>query len=254
MCRVLEPNEDRFRREYGAIPMQGSTESFLSVALLQKATRPELTILREPGVAYTAAMDPGFTRNPWTFAIAGKRRCGERIKKSVVFTREWQGSPSNPLDPRVVLLDIKKHLLEYGVEGVESDRYEKFGLRSIGTDVGVYVYQRESTSTLLERCEQLETELADGLIELPEHKVMRADLLAAKRKLTANGFTMHLPDGSEYGMSGRHCDWVPTLSLVLSSCLADPVPVDTMPAHERAVWTKVEADARRRSDPFELES
>lgn len=218
----LEPDEDRWKREYAAIPMEGDELSLLSAALLERATRSvEGDLPREAGVTYTATQDPGFTRNAWTFCIAGKRWVEGRIKRSIILGREWRGSAAKPLDPAVVLGEIAPICRAYGVEAVESDQYERFSLASIGArpEIGLTVWVRDvSTAERLARYESMVTQFSDNEVDLPPHKQLRADLLAIKQKLTPNGFSIQLPHTPD----GRHSDFAPTVSMALHGCRIDP--------------------------------
>ena len=245
-CRKLERNEDRFLREYGAIPLEGDEESFLSVAMLDRATREDGILPRESGIYYVAAMDPGFTRNPWTFAIGCMRRTGEICKKTVVCWREWAGSPSKPLDPEKVLREIQELCVSYGCDGVETDQYEKFGLQSIAARIGFHVYIRELGATSsMAAYESLELEMADGGVELPPDANMRADLLSLRRKLTSGGFTMLLPETPD----GRHADWAPTLTKLFRNCQQEPETAK-LPTVDDVVFRHAQARQLTMSDPF----
>jgi hypothetical protein len=109
--RALERDEDRWKREYGAIPIEGDEASLLSAALVDRSTRTTAGDLpREKGVSYVAAMDPGFSRNPWTFVIAGKRLASDgRVKRSIVVAREWRGTSAQPNDPVEPATPIRKN-------------------------------------------------------------------------------------------------------------------------------------------------
>ena len=194
---ALERDEDRWRREYGAVPMEGDEASLLSAALLDRATRTEEgDVPREPGVSYVAAMDPGFVRNPWTFVIAGKRWVGGRIKRSIVVAREWRGTSDKPNDPAQVLGQIALLCRAYGVEVVESDQYERFGLSSIAErpEIGLYIRVCERSATeRLARYEALVTQASDGEIDLPPLKQLRATCLPFGRSSRPTGLRFTCP-------------------------------------------------------------
>ncbi len=122
---ALEPDEDRWRREYAAIPFEGDECSLLSAALIDRATRGTAGDLpREPGVTYFAAQDPGFTRNAWSFCVTAQRCVDGRVKRSVVAVREWRGTRERPLRPDDVLRDISVICRRgYGIDHVWTDQY-----------------------------------------------------------------------------------------------------------------------------------
>ena len=216
----LESNEDRWRREYGAIPFEGDEASLLSAALLDRSTRSTPGDLpRERGVYYVAAMDPGFVANAWTLVIAGKRLIEGRIKRSIVCTREYRGTSSAPNNPDTILADIAKVCRTYGIEGVLSDQYEKYSLAAVALRYGIGVWQPTGGAVeRLARYEGLVTQMSDGEVDLPPHKQLRADLLAIRQKLTPNGFTIHLPVTSD----GRHADFAPSVVLGLAHAETPP--------------------------------
>lgn len=255
---LLEKNEDVWRREYAAIPMEGDECSMLSAALLDAATR-ELTgdLPREPGVQYVAAMDPGFVQNPWTFAIAAKRWVqtpkGARLKRSVVAHREWRGSALRPNDPEAVMSAIATICRVYGVEVVESDQYERFGLQSIANRPEVQLVVRlpgGGAGANLARYEALVTQFSDGEIDIPPDRQVRADLLAIRQRLTPNGFTIALPQTPD----GRHADYAPTLALALAACVGEPVVARFEPTPGSTEWENAWLDrefaaAKRAKNP-----
>src|SRR5271165_6077592 len=217
-----EPNEDIWRREYAAIPLEGSEESLFSPTLLTRATReaPE-ELLREPGVIYVAAMDPALVRNAWTFAIACKRRVGARIKRSVVLTREWRGTALKPLRPDAILAEIALHCRRFGVDTVDSDESHGQSLAVIAERPEIDLMVRVIPTTApakIERFETLATWLADGEVELPPTAQVRADLLGVRRLLTPNGWVVRLSETPD----GRHCDHASSIPLALENARYEP--------------------------------
>jgi len=94
-------------------------------------------------------------------------------------------------------------------------------LRSLARQVGLHLIQltfveRERASMFM----TIRTQLDHGMVELPPVKEMRTDLLHVKKVPTPSGIGVKLPRTSD----GRHCDWAPTLMLVLSRILPDPDP------------------------------
>ena len=217
-----EPNLDTWRREYAAIPLEGSEESFFSPALLDAAERPSAgDVPRETGVLYHAAMDPALVRNAWTLAIAGRRWVAGRVRRSVVAVRQWQGSAAKPLRPDAVLVDAAALLRTYGLDVVDTDEFHGQSLAVIAErpDIDLVVRVNPTTSAgKIERYESLLTQFSDGQVELPKDPIVRADLLAVRRLLTPNGFVIRLPETPD----GRHCDYAPSVSMALSRCLVDP--------------------------------
>ena len=77
-------------------------------------------------------------------------------------------------------------------------------------------------------------------MDLPSDRLVRADLLAVRRVLTPNGFTIRLNETPD----GRHADYAAAISLGLMKCVVPPVvPVGADPDERiTAVW---EADRHR---------
>ena len=229
----LEQNEGRWRREYGAQPMDGNEDSLFSASLVDRCTRDVSGDLpAESGVDYVAAMDPGFVKNAWTFAIAGMRYVegiAPRFKRSVVVWREWRGTQERPLNPEHVLREIQALCRPFGLTFVWSDQYEQFSLHQIGArlDFGVSIVEGGHVAKLA-RYEELVTQMYDGEIDLPPDKQIRADLLAVRQKLTANGFTIQIPESPD----GRHADYAPTIAIALSKAVSEP---KVTPEQRRAI-------------------
>ena len=217
---ALERDERRRRREYGAEPTDETEFSLLSAIMLNKAQRPDNEpVPAEMGNHYVASMDPGFTRNAWTFAITSRRVVGAVVKRSVVFINEWRGSATQPLDPKVVLPEILAYCKEYDLDTVYTDQYERFSLNSIGQSIGLNVVAATWTAAdKLGAYESLETWFANGEVDIPPDKQLRADLLGIQSKITANGFTIKLQETGD----GRHCDYAPAVLLGLWKARSAP--------------------------------
>jgi len=246
--RKREPNELRWRREYGAIPLEGTEDGVFTSYLLDRATRDLPRIPYDPELSYVAWMDPATRGNAWTFAIATRRWVGELgseiCKGSIVTCCEWQGTPSHPLDPEVILAKIAAECRQYGIEAVHSDQHHADSLRSIGRRVGILVIIDPSTDrTKMTRYEGLSERLACGEIEIPPDKQLRADLLAVTRHLTPNGFTIRLPTTGD----GRHADYAPTVAGALGWRLLEPerpkVPILTAGDRAKAEAARLNAFA-----------
>jgi hypothetical protein len=226
--RQLERDERKWQREYKAVPTQETDQSMFTAVLLDRVTRATPgDVPKEGGVTYVAAMDPGYVRNPWTFVIAGKRLVGNRVKRSVVLAREWRGTDAYPNDPRRILREIAPLCRLYGIDGVYTDQYEKYGLQAIAEEpeiaIGVWVRDQNATARLASY-EALLMEISDDEVELPKHEQLRADLLAVRQRLTPNGFTVHLPQTPD----GRHADFASSVTLAIANCRIDPEVVEVV--------------------------
>lgn len=246
-----EPNEDIWKREYAAIPLEGSEEGMFAASLLSASSRADgKDVPREIGVFYNAAMDPALVRNAWTLAIAGRRWVEGKVRRSIVAFREWRGTSANPLRPDVVLREVAVLLRKYGLDVVDTDEFHGQSLAIIAErpDINIVVRVNPTTSAgKIERYESMLTQMSDGQLELPGDPRVRADLLAVRRLLTPNGFVIRLPETPD----GRHCDHASSISLALSKCLVDPEyvgPPRGTPAWHAAQIKAWEAQQEREAD------
>lgn len=191
-------------------------ESLFSATSVDACTRTVLTLPPKPGNTYYAAMDPATRGNGWTLAIA-TREAGKTV---VVRAEEWMGSKHEPLDPGIVLAEIAGILASYNLQSVDSDQWMGDALVTLGRQVGLNIATWRFTER--ERAEKylaIRTRLDSGELELPPVPKMRTDLLHVRKRLTPGGMSVVLPQTSD----GRHCDFAPTLMLVLSRLLPEPV-------------------------------
>lgn len=193
--------------------------SFYTAESIDRSTRKLPLILpRRPGNTYYAAMDPATRGNGWTLAIATR----EDDKIKVVRAEEWAGSSENPLDPGDVLAEIAGILLAYGLDRVDSDQVMGDALIKLGRQVGITISQwRYNEADRAKKHLAIRTRMDMGEVELPPIPQMRTDMLHIRKRITPGGIGVVLPQTSD----GRHCDWGPTLMLVLSRLLPDPVAV-----------------------------
>ena len=256
-------NEDEWLREYGAVPLEQSEHGLFSSALLTRAERADAADIGvEEGCRYVADMDPANRGDAWTFAIGTKRRVGGKVRRSIVCTREWHGTDAAPLDTHAVLEEILVCLQAYRVndhtrEGIlptlYTDQAGADAIASIARRLHIpIVIEAATQANKLERYTSMATGLAVDDIELPKLPQMRADLLLVTKRLTPNGFTIDLPR-----RGGRHADWAPTVSRLLSRSLPDPPePIKEDWTHEEIVAADVAAmreRSKRQRDKMERE-
>ena len=191
-------------------------EAMFSMESIDRATRSAPVIVpRKQGCVYYAAMDPATRGNGWTLAIATR----DGGKTVVVRAEEWVGSREEPLDPGDVLGDIATVCAEYGVTTVHSDQVMGDALIKLGRQNGINIAQwRYVERERAEKYLSIRTRLDAGEIELPPTPKMRTDLMHIRKRVTPTGMGIVLPMTSD----GRHCDWGPTLMLVLTRLLPDP--------------------------------
>lgn len=191
-------------------------EALFSAESVDRCTRNALKVPFKHGNTYYAAMDPATRGNGWTLAIA-TREAGKTV---VVWADEWLGSRHEPLDPGSVLAEVAGILASYGLKTVDSDQWMGDALITLGRQVGLTVVPwRLSERERTERYLAIRTRFDSNELELPPITKMRTDLLHVRKRFTPGGMSAVLPQTSD----GRHCDFAPTLMLVLSRLLPEPV-------------------------------
>jgi hypothetical protein len=213
MADFKRRNPDAFRTDALA-EFATAEEAMFSAASIDACTRKGPAVLpRVEGHTYFAAMDPATRGNGWTLAIATKDALGRVV---VVRAEEWKGSVDEPLDPGEVLQQVADIVIPYGVTAIFSDQVMGDALRTLARKVGLSLIQRQYQER--ERAKKfltIRTHLDRHMIELPPIKAMRTDMLHVVKRPTPGGVGVKLPMTSD----GRHCDWAPTLMLVLSALL-----------------------------------
>lgn len=196
-------------------------ESMYSSTVIDGCMRASRTLEPTPGWSYGAAMDPATRSNDWTLVVAGK---GPDGRKSVVFTKRWQGSKAKPLSPDTTAAEVAGILKPYNVGMVHSDEFSGDALRDIFARYDVVLVIHDTTAGgKVEDYTQVKTEMSDGKMELAPDPYLRSDLLAVKRRVTSTGIAIVLPKTAD----GRHCDFAPALVMVMVQVLPEyekPIP------------------------------
>ena len=192
-------------------------EALYSAAVVDACTRQGAEQLPpKPGNTYYAAMDPATRGNGWTLVIA-TREAGRTI---VVLAREWRGTRDRPLNPGVVLAEIAGILAAYSLDTVDTDQAMGDAIIALGDLVGLsLVPWRYTSAERTGKALSIRTRLDSNELELPPNHRLRADLLQVRKRVTPGGAVVDLPLTSD----GRHCDYFPSLMLVLSRLLPEPV-------------------------------
>lgn len=213
-ARAKGKNPDAYKTDVLAEFATPEEAMFSSESIDKCLRRMPLILSREPGCTYFAAMDPATRGNGWTLAIATRK--GGRI--IVVRAAEWIGSRDEPLDPGEVLREIAEIVTPYGITTVHTDQVMGDALVKLGKQHGLMLSQWTYGATdRTKKYLAIRTNLDLGAIELPNVPHLRTDLLHIRKRVTPAGMQPHLPMTSD----GRHCDWGPTLMLVLSKLLPD---------------------------------
>jgi hypothetical protein len=214
-CRRKEPNPKRFAREYGSIADAAHDEAVLEPYLIDRAMRTdEGDVPPDRRIPCIGAMDPSLGRNAWTFVIAGPRTVEGRSVASVMLHREWRAPHGQPLDIGHVLEQIAGHCRAYGVDTVVTDQFHAESLSAIadkmrlGFEIRI---DKAGAAQKVARWENLAMRFLDDAVELPRDRVVKSDLLAVRRRVSGNAFTISMAVDA----SGRHADFSPSIALAL---------------------------------------
>lgn len=169
---------------------------------------------RNKGLQYFAAMDPATRRNAWTLVIGGREYKPDGTMRIVVaVARQWLPKAGAPLQPEVVLAEIKKECERYGVREVHTDGWSSDALAALGRHEKLTVTAHQlTTADTVKLFDSLRMRVLGGLdaIELPPDPYVRGDLLAVRKIVTNQAMRMGLPVTSD----GRHTDYAPPMALL----------------------------------------
>lgn len=199
----------------------------------------------EAGLSYVAAMDPATRGNAWTLVVATRAVRDGRVKSVVAFARQWVGSKKEPLSPDAVLKEQAGILIGYGLKICSTDQHSADANRDIAKRYGLHLYDVTAThASNLEMYESLRTKLADGDVEFPNEPVLRADLLAIRKKVgtTVSIVLPRTPDG-------RHADFAPAVARAIAEPCRNPVmqkPPKTAEDEQREMFAAAKKRARLR--------
>lgn len=178
----------------------------------------------EKGHNYVAAMDPATRGNAWTLVILECQGAsilgGFQTRYRVVHARQWQGNRASPLSPAAILGEVAADVHSYGLDQVWTDQYAIDALNDLAAPKQLGLLAHDwNASNRLKAAESVNVLLRERVLELPSNPQLRTDLLQCRKRVTQNGVTLVLPKTGD----GRHCDYVPSLSLV---CTYLPEPPD----------------------------
>ena len=206
------------------------------------AGRDGQNLPRQPGHAYTAAIDPATRSNAFTLVVGTRE--GQRI--AIVHRQQWKPEPGAPLDPDRVLGEIQPILARYGCRCVDSDGWSGDALAALARRHGLeLVPYADGAADVSAMYLELARRMSLGEIQLPVDPDLRTDLVRAQKFLTATGVRIHLPTTRD----GRHCDYVPALARIVRAYLADVAPhVLEGDAEQARVLASLQTRWKRRRD------
>jgi hypothetical protein len=233
-CRKKERNPSKFAREYASIASDAHDEALIDAHLVDRAMRAEPgDVEPEVNVSYSAAMDPSLGRNAWSFVLTGVRLVAQgKMKASVVLHREWRAPRGDVLDPGAILTAIAGYCSRYGVSEVRTDQFHGETLAALAETLRLpltVLVDKPTAAERLARYEGLLLRFLDDVIELPRDSLVRADLLAVRRRISANAGAWLIT--MAVSADGRHADYAPAIALALERAAVD----DALPAWVGAV-------------------
>lgn len=226
-------------------------ENLFTSAMLDGATREGALMLPpEPGIQYTAAIDPATRGNSFTLVVASG---SGRKQKRVILAKQWTGSAAIPLRPAAVLEEIAHILKAYRVTVLDSDQYMGDAMRDLANNVGLVLVPHAWTSTeRTKRYLTLRTMFELGEVELPPDPVVRQDLQRVIRRYNSTGVTIDLVKSND----GRHADYAPAICMALTRWHEQQQSADQrefeegyqgFSEDEKKIWTRIENNIRAKN-------
>ena len=236
-AELLRTSPDTYRTDVEAEFADADAALYASVEV-ERAQRKGLDELpRAAGRTYLAAMDPATRGNAWTLAIGHEE--GDRLV--IDLARQWQGTKAAPLDPRTVLAEQAVLLGAYDLDEADTDQLGYDFAAALADNAGIQlVLVAWTAANKVQAFEALRRRLAVNGLELPPDPVVRADLIAVRKRITTTGVTIHLPDTGD----GRHADYAPPLARLASRATGASDHREEKETEE--TWEQKEIAARER--------
>jgi hypothetical protein len=200
-------------------------EAFFASVEVDKNVR-ELPLRRpaEQRFQYVATMDPATRGNSWTLMVgscAGYGGPGGVMPRyRIDVATQWTGSKAAPLNVDLVFQEMAEILLPYGVSVVITDQYAVDALAVTAERHGITLQsQTYDTEKFVKMCDTIKLLLGAECLELPPDRQVRADLIAARKRVTLSGYRVVLPRTGD----GRHADYVPALALFAANPPGPPL-------------------------------
>lgn len=205
-----------------ADPLSG----LLSASWVRGAVREGPTIIpARKGAILRAAIDPseaqqggnGFAlciMQGYTEPARGDVEGAEEVSKfEVLLVKEWRPTSSAPLSLHDIFRDVARHCERYGISEIGSDQWSKVSLREIAARAGLNLkFAKQTVAEKTTAWENFVTAFESGAMAIPNDKLLIADLLGARRRVTQNGTAIELPTTPD----GRHADMAAAVQLCFS--------------------------------------
>lgn len=231
LCRLLEPDEATFRREYAAEPMSASAASFFDQSAILAAADEWLTLPRIAGAGefVTAGADFGFRRD--SSALAVIHRVGDKF--ILGDSLELSPGADGPLRPSQTVSEFARVCRSHGISSLIADGHyaESITEHLAEYKLGFTLAPRDVPATYV----RFRTLLHGGQVKLPKNKQLLRDLSEVQSAPTAGGrVRIILPRRA----GGGHSDLVSALVLACWPKAGKPavLPATSSPAG----WTDEE--------------
>jgi hypothetical protein len=189
-----------------------SVSGFLPSALVKRAMRGPAKVAPQPGVWYTAAMDPAFKNDAFAFSIGHL----EAADTGPVFVQDvctsWRGKKDQPLDPAVCVRLVADLCKPYGIRNVISDQHHLESMQTLAEDNGILIEPFVFTPAVKKAMwRDFVALMQQDKVALVAHDELESELLALERTLTAGG---------QEKIAGRRDDHAVVTAMTLHRALA----------------------------------
>lgn len=183
--RLQRKDPEAFIRESLA-QFVDSLSNFLKAELLKEATDKKV-VERAPikGQIYVAAMDPAFRHDNFAFTIFH-----HDLDKGIVqdVFKEWVPELGIPLNPSVVLEEIRTDLAAFGVSVIYSDQYQLESLQQLALGLGFTIVGVDFTSASKAKIYgSLRTLVNRKRIRLLDNDSLYSQLVTLEKRMTPGG-------------------------------------------------------------------
>lgn len=243
-------DERSYRVNFLAEFMDPESAMYSSFAVDQAMAEGYAVKPPEHGKTYTAAIDPGFVSNSWTFCIA---ETVDNVRYEVVLAMQWTGNGKEPLVAGNVFDEMLPYLHAYRCQqSVRTDQYAAPPLIEIALSKGIGLSSITITrANKYKLYSSVGVRLDSGYLTLPRNQELRSDLLNVKKRVSSEGgFKVTLPETND----GRHCDYAATLAILCGDYLEASAEVQKRTEQAKIVEDPDDVDWTIRPDEEEYDN
>lgn len=145
-CRKLEPDEQSFWREYGAIPMKSGDSTFFDPVAIDRSLVSDLALPQYPNVGYAvvAGGDFAFEKDYSALSIF-------HLREGIYWEADgmlMKPERNEPLKPSMVCKAFSEVLLRHGGAGLMADDYYRQTIIEYLAESGLVVYRRHQDPSI----------------------------------------------------------------------------------------------------------